>query len=69
MAQDLILEAQSHGVRVKISNRNHAILRSQNGFTTSISRRMRSAGRTSQNCLSDVKKLIADHCGQPTKEK
>lgn len=63
MAQDMILEAQSLGVRVKVSKRNHAILRSQNGFTTSISMRMHSAGRTSQNCKSDVKKLIADHCG------
>lgn len=63
MAQDLILEAQSHGVYVRVSRKHHAILRSKGGMTTSVSQRLHSAGRTAQNCKADVKKLIADHCG------
>lgn len=63
LAQDLILDAQRVGVRVKVSNKNHAILRSQNGLTTSVSQRLHSAGRAAQNCKADVKKVIADHCG------
>lgn len=62
-AQDLILEAQSLGLYVKVSRRGHAIFRSQNGATTALGKKQNSRGRTSQNSRAGVRKVIADHCG------
>jgi len=62
-AQDLILEAQGLGLKVKMSRKNHAIIKSQNGATTALAMRLHSAGRAAQNTRVGVRKVIADHCG------
>lgn len=59
-ARRLILEAQEKGARVRISNRNHAIVYGPNGGSTAIARHMKSKGRTSQNAVAAVARLFRE---------
>lgn len=58
-ATDLILAAQEKGCRVRISNRNHAILLTPDGVrTTAVPRKMKSGQRTSKNTYAAVARLF-----------
>lgn len=59
-ARALILEAQAKGARVRISNKNHAILYGPNGGSTAVPRHLKSKGRTSQNCEAAVSRLFRE---------
>ena len=57
-AKDLILWAQSKGAVIKLSKRNHAIVRFA-GRSTAVPRQMKMQTRTAQNARCGVKRLFA----------
>ena len=59
-ATELILTAQSAGLRVKVSKRNHAILMGPKGGTTAVPMNMKHRQRTSQNSYAAVARLLRE---------
>lgn len=59
-AQDLILGAMERGGRGRISTKGHAILRSPNGQTMSVSRNTATGNRSYQNMEADFRRCFGD---------
>ena len=57
MAQDIILEAQAKGARVRLSNRTHAVLYFGDN-STAVPRKMKTRNRSSQNTIAAVRRLF-----------
>lgn len=58
-ATDLIMWAQEQGCRIKISNRNHAVVLAPDGEGTAcVPRNLRLANRAAQNARAGVKRLF-----------
>lgn len=58
-SQDLILEAQRKGARIRVSSRNHAIVYGPQGGTAAIPRSMKSHSRSAQNTRAEMVRLFA----------
>lgn len=57
-ARALILESQRRGARIRVSNKNHAIVYGPDGGSTAIPRHLKSKGRTSRNAIAAVERLF-----------
>ena len=58
-ARELILDAQARGARVRISNRNHALVFGPNG-STAIARKTTSSGRSSKNGRAALERILRE---------
>lgn len=58
-ARKMILDAQERGARVRISNRNHALLYGPNG-TTAIARKTTSSARSANNGRAAIERILRE---------
>ncbi|UJW28827.1 hypothetical protein L3Q67_26565 [Saccharothrix sp. AJ9571] len=64
-ATDLILQAMEIGCLGRVSAKGHCVLRNNAGGSITVSRNLTSPNRTAQNARADLRRLIAEHRGNP----
>lgn len=57
-ARELLLEAQAKGARIRVSNRQHAIVYGPDGRSASVPRNMKAHCRSSHNAAAAVERLF-----------
>jgi hypothetical protein len=60
LAQDLLLQAQDAGCRIKVSRKGHALVYAPDGRSTAVARKMSVANRTAQNAKAGVARLLRE---------
>lgn len=58
-ARQMILDAQDRGARVRVSNRNHALVFGPNG-STAIARKTTSSARSAQNARAALERILRE---------
>ena len=60
-AQDLILDAQAQGARIRVSNRGHALVYGPDGeSSTAVPRKMKNRNRAHQNTMAALKRMFKE---------